>query len=92
MEKVVIKMVGFADGRRSSIDGMFLKSFDHEANEGLGDGLFTPDKSEAMTFEDVGEALAFWNKIPANRPVRPDGKPNKPLTASTIAVERWADA
>jgi len=92
VKKVVMKMEGFADGRRSPVDGMYLKYFDHEAHGGTGAGEFTVNKVEAMVFKDHGTAFEFWTKVPKCKPLRADGKPNKPLTASTVSFLPWEDA
>lgn len=72
--------------------GIYFKSFDHEYDNGRGLAEFTDDKSEALKFPDMAAALAFWNKQSTVRPLRPDGKPNKPMTATTVDISRWEDA
>jgi len=67
--------------------GDYLASYDPEARDGRGSGTWTPDKARALLFEDEKAAMAFYNQVPRNRPVRPDGKPNRPLTAYTVAFE-----
>lgn len=62
----------------------FLREFDHEAFYGRGMATLTDDKSEAMVFDNIEAAFEFWKRVPKNKPVREDGKPNRPLTASTI--------
>lgn len=63
-------------------DGEYLKSFDFEAFDGQGQIELTPDLGEAMRFADAVEAIAFRNRSPQCRPRRPDGLPNRPLTAA----------
>lgn len=85
---VVLKFHGFASN--SSIGrkfiGHYVKSFDHEAHNGRGDMVFTPDICEALTFPTVREAMVFIRLVPACKPLRPDGKPNRPLTASHLEI------
>jgi hypothetical protein len=87
----IIQCKGFADGRRSSIDKQFMVSFDHDyANfeDGmlrLGDGKFSPDMDEAKRFPDAESALDFWRKQSTKHPLRPDGKPNRPMTGMNVA-------
>jgi hypothetical protein len=83
---VIIKIVGAADGTQLGIEGQYLKSFDHDAFAGLGYGTFTFSRDQAKRFADAGEALEFWRKPSAVKPRRPDGEPNRPLTATTIEV------
>ena len=47
---------------------------------------FTYDIKKAKRFERAVEAMHEWNRIRDVDPIRPDGKPNKPLTAFTIEV------
>lgn len=82
----VIKSEGLADGR-PKFNGQFLVAYDPEALGGMGSFVWSSDVSQAMQFSDAGEAFKLWTSIPVSRPVRPDGKPNKPLTAFTISVE-----
>lgn len=77
-------------------DGAYLKSFDPDwmppgvtpetaPMTGLAD--WTTDTAEALTFPDAGEAGGFWRQQSTVKPLRPDGAPNRPLTAYTVAVE-----
>ena len=63
-------------------DGQYLKSFDFEADGGIGEGEFTTDLQEAMKFDTMSDALRFYGTVPASRPRRLDGEPNKPLTST----------
>lgn len=65
----------------------YLRAFDHEANDGRGKATLTHDPSKAMLFTDMGAVFEFWNKVPQNRPLRPDGKPNKPLSVASMEIE-----
>jgi hypothetical protein len=64
----------------------FLKAFDPDAHDGRGDIVFTRDVSQALKFDDGAQALECWRRQSTVRPVRPDGKPNRPLTAFTIEI------
>lgn len=63
-------------------DGQYLKAFDFEAHDGQGLIDMTADPAEAKRFADMAEAIAFYQRSPVCRPLRPDGKPNRPLTAT----------
>jgi len=67
--------------------GKYLLSYDPDAADGRGVATFTDDKSKAMKFKDFVEAWELWRKQSALRPTRPDGKPNRPLTAFTVTFE-----
>jgi hypothetical protein len=46
----------------------------------------TPDPERAMRFVSTSKALQAWNTESTKRPLRPDGLPNKPMTALTVEV------
>lgn len=82
----VIKSEGLADGR-PKFNGQYLVSFDPEALGGMGSFIWSPDIEQAKRFPTAAEAFEMWTAVPACRPTRPDGKPNKPLTAFTVTIE-----
>lgn len=63
-------------------DGQFLLSFDFEADGGRGLIDMTTDQDQAKRFADMAEAVAFYQTSPKCKPVRDDGRPNRPLTAT----------
>lgn len=83
---VVIRAVAFANGEPCPHAGEFLKTFDHEAYDGRGFGTFTRHVAEAMHFPDHPAAFEFWRRVPKCKRRRPDGKPNRPLTALTVEI------
>lgn len=87
----VLRIVGLAGPVVSSSSigmvGLYVKSFFAEAHGGRGNLVATADPEEALRFPDLAAALRFYQRVPINRPTRPDGEPNKPLTAFHIAVE-----
>ena len=85
---VLIKIVGRVVGGPSDLDGQWLKSYDPNAKGGRGDIKGTKLRDEAMRFADMPAAMACWRQASTELPIRPDGQPNRPLTAYTIQVER----
>jgi len=81
-----IRVVEFANGAHCPIAGQYLKSFDFEAYRGRGYGTFTEKLDEAKAFDDKGLALQFWRTRSRTVPTRPDGKPNRPFTSTTIVI------
>lgn len=67
--------------------GNYLESFDVEAHGGRGLACFTPHSHEALRFESTAAAMECWRTQSKTRPLREDGKPNRPLTAFTMSVE-----
>jgi hypothetical protein len=88
----VIRAEGFANGEHCPHAGEYVESFDHEAHGGQGYGEFTPHLACAMQFATTGEAIEFWRRVPKVRPLRPDGKPNRPLTALSVTFLEMAAA
>lgn len=87
---VVLKSEGLAwmpPNHQDDTPGRFLKSFDLEAHDGRGATEWTRDIGSAHKFSDFTEALSTWKAQSKRHPVRPDGKPNRPLTAYTVSVE-----
>jgi len=79
-------VVGVATGKGTL--GLYVKDCEVDANDGRGEVTFTDDKAEAKQFPDVGAAYQFYGRQSITRPLRPDGKPNRPLTAYNITFER----
>jgi len=80
--------VGFANGGDCPHAGEWLKSFDHEFDEGRGFGEFTRDPKRALRFTTREAAMEFWRRSSTIKPLRPDGRPNRPLTGLTVSVTK----
>ena len=83
---IVMQLRGQADGMPTPWDGQFLKAFDFEAHDGVGEITMTADAGEAMHFADMAEMHRFYTTSPKCRPLRPDGLLNRPLTATNWDV------
>jgi hypothetical protein len=81
-------LFAIADETTGEIVNAFVKACDFEAHGGRGFVEFTPDESAALSFNSVNEAIEFWRTQSEVRPLRPDGKPNRPLTAYTVEVKQ----
>lgn len=69
----------------------FVKSYDPDASPNVyptGVATFTDEPRSALTFKRPEDALAFMNQVSATVPLRPDGKPNRPIRAFTLEVAR----
>lgn len=64
----------------------YVVDCDVDARGGLGVATFTATPAEARQFATGAEALDFWKRVSTVRPKRPDGKPNRPLTAYTVEL------
>ncbi len=85
--KYVMRVMGFANGQDCPIAGQYLEWFDFDQGWGRGYGEFTLDLARAKKFSSREEALTFWQTQSRAKPLRPNGKPNRPLTATTVLIE-----
>ena len=83
-----MRLVDWANGETSPIAGEYLVRY--EPAEMLTDGsgykpgmvlITSPDYKKAKVFPDAIAVLECWRQ---SHGTRPDGKPNRPLTAYTI--------
>lgn len=89
MPEHVIQIVGLADGRQTGASGQYVVSFDADANGGYGDAVLTPQLSDAKRFPSGASAFDYWRtQASAPNATRPDGQPNRPLTAFTVKISR----
>lgn len=84
--KIVIQAIEFANGKPCPHAGMWVEKFDHEYNDGQGHGVFTTFRDKALTFKSGADALDFYRRQSRVRPLRPDGKPNRPMTGLTVLI------
>lgn len=85
MTKYVIRVVAYSDYRATRV--CWVSSYDPEAYDGRGHVELTRDISQALTFRDKLAAFECWRQQSKRRPLRDDGKPNRPLTAWSVEIE-----
>lgn len=74
-------------------ENMWLESFDPEVSATdppsypTGWLVTTEDPKEALLFLSFAEASDFWRIESVTVPLRPDGRPNRPLTAVSVTIE-----
>lgn len=91
----VIRYVALAGGVTAGSDlaapGDYLKEYDPDAGPEGGPvtGIvdWTSDPAEALQFESGLAAMLCWRQVSKRQPLRADGKPNRPLTAVSVAIE-----
>lgn len=66
--------------------GSFLMACDPDANAGRGSATWTGSIAKALRFAGPREALMCWQQQSTRLPLRPDGQPNRPLTAYTVSL------
>lgn len=82
-----IKLIGL--GRKpTDKDGMYLVSAGIDSGDMIADVRATPLPELAMTFDSFAAALEYWKRQSTVRPLRPDGKPNRPFTAWSVEIEQ----
>lgn len=65
----------------------YVQEYTADGFEGRGQLNVTPDIKRAKLYPDIRAVLEEWKRVSATHPVRLDGKPNRPLSAYTIATE-----
>lgn len=88
---VVVKIIGMANGGPSPFDGRYLVEYDPERDGEAPDGrpviahIATSEKlEEAQRFPGFAAAGECWKRVCERNPRRPDGEPNRPLTAFSV--------
>lgn len=88
---VVVKIIGMATGGPCPYDDQYLVEYDPERDGETPDGrpmiahiVTTDDPAEARHFADFREATECWKRVCERSPRRPDGEPNRPLTAFSV--------
>lgn len=80
---VVIRIVGSALGNPTLEDGQYVREYCACGNNGHGYLRVTDDMQQARVFPSLVEAFACYRESCG---LRPDGKPNRPLTAYTVEM------
>lgn len=70
------------------VHGDYLEWSDPDAKNGYGDDRWTTDLNRAQRFGSFSEAMECWKAQSRVRPLRDDGKPNRPMTAYHVTPER----
>ncbi len=81
-----IRILERIDGRATPFDGSYVTDCDVDAHEGGGTLKVTRRLSMARQFGSPDEAMAFYQQDSHVRPLRRDGKPNRPLARYAIDI------
>lgn len=87
----LIQCIADANGEPSPHDGMYLSRYEPDAQDGRGLVEWTKDPERAIPFTSLMHAREAWMRVPVTRTKRPDGHPNRPLTAYTVSIQRRQD-
>jgi hypothetical protein len=85
--KCVVMIVGLPDGLPTPYDGQYVVAWNPHVRYGTLAITTTPDKTKARVFASLDEAVGEWNTVSKVQPVRPDRRPNKPLSGISITFE-----
>jgi hypothetical protein len=91
---VGLKIIGLIAGGPTPFDGEWLSEYDPDRDSTepttgapmVAHVRTTPDPAKALAFESAVDAMNEWKRVSKSAPVRPDGQPNRPLTAFTVEV------
>lgn len=72
--------------------GHYIAGCDFDAFGGIGHAQLTLQRARAKVFDSAEEAMRFWQTRSRVCPTRPDGKPNRPLTAYTVEIVALSEA
>lgn len=91
MTEYLMRVIGVAgygyDGALEVPDPAYVAEVDLEFAHGRGRARLTENRSEAIRYPSKAAVFEAWRASPESRPVRDDGKPNRPLTAYSITPE-----
>jgi hypothetical protein len=77
--------------RNEVVIGKYLEWSDPDARGGRGDDRWTDDVAKAKRFATHAAAFECWRARSRTIPTRPDGKPNRPMTAYSVSIEELKD-
>ena len=84
--KFVLRIVSDAGGRATEHEGRYVVDCDVDARRGRGVLKTSDSPLEARQFDNALEAMEYWRRQSNVTPLRPDGQPNRPLTAYSVEV------
>lgn len=82
----VIKCVGVGADDAGPQVGLYLRDWDLEDRGGRGSSVWVADIYQAAPFASLPAAMGTWKAQCASVPLRPDGKPNRPLTMYSVEI------
>lgn len=86
----LMRLVGLSNGQPHPYDGQYVVEYDPNGPADQPDVCtltVTSDKSQARQFDSAWDAREYMMQPDPRRPDRGDGKPSRPLTAFSVAME-----
>ena len=81
----VVLIHGAGNGTPTPHDGRYVVAWNPHTEYGVLELDSTADIARARRFA-ADEAMREWRATSSKAPLRPDGKPNRPLTGLTIVI------
>jgi len=82
--KYGIFLHGLAVGIPTDVDGKWLSYYDPTKRGFRGEIRATDDAAKALAFDSFEDAAMCWRQASGTRP---DGRPNRPLTAYSVEIK-----
>jgi len=80
----MMRIIGLANGAKHPYAGQYLKAYDPD--DGVHGRIeVTRDPTKALELPR-SELIALWRQSSKTIPLRPDGQPNRPLTAFSVEI------
>lgn len=96
---LVMQIIGLTTCQPTPFDGMYLMEYDPDqsgvdpnGNPMLAHIACTSDPLQAKRYVDLMALRDDWARVSKTQPIRPDGGPNRPLTAFTITPVQVPEA
>lgn len=89
-----IEWLGGVEGpsEASQHQGRYVSRYDPDAHGGRGEVWTVVDPREALQFDSLVALADFHRQVSKVKPLREDGKPNRPITAYTVSIFDWEKA
>jgi hypothetical protein len=81
-------VVCFCIAVNDSTNRGWLQGYDVDACGGRGMVTLSPNRADAKVFTGAAAFITAYRSVPRAHPLRPDGRPNRPLTAFHVEVMR----
>lgn len=81
---VVIRLLSIANGEPHPASGKYVRYYDPSPADTIipvADLFTTDDINSAKQYPTIQDAIKEYRRIDTRNPIRPDGQPNRPLTA-----------
>lgn len=88
MPITLLRLIGLRNGPANENDGRYVVEYDPVVRDGYVLLRTTDDPGLARPFASLVEASEYWRQ---SHGTRPDGQPNRPLTAFTVSMEYAPD-